>query len=153
LRACGNFATVQRVEFPSHSPPHTLMLRPTASSVAPPDDDCPLGLCVAYISGVWTPHILWYLRAGPRRFGDLRRDLEVVSAKVLTEHLRALEERLMVERKVGETSPRTIQYSLTPFGQRFNPILDAIIEVGREIKSAKRSHELHEGAGLAASIR
>ena len=114
------------------------MLRPTASPVPPPDADCPLALCVEYISGAWTPHILWYLRAGPRRFGDLRRDLAVVSAKVLTEHLRALEARLMIERRVVETSPRTTEYSLTAFGRRFSPILDAIVEVGREIKAAKR---------------
>jgi DNA-binding HxlR family transcriptional regulator len=114
------------------------MIRPTASAVPSPDADCPLALCVDHISGTWTPHILWYLRAGPRRFGDLRRDLRVVSAKVLTEHLRALEERLMVERRMVETSPRTTEYSLTAFGERFNPILDAIIEVGREIKAAKR---------------
>ena len=44
----------------------------------------------------------------------------------------------MVERTVVDTSPPTTEYSLTPFGQRFNPILDAIIRVGREIKAAKR---------------
>lgn len=114
------------------------MLRPTPSPVRSPDAECPLALCVNYISGTWTPHIMWYLRAGPRRFGDLRRDLAVVSAKVLTAHLRTLEERLMVERKVVATSPPTTEYSLTPFGQRFNPILDAIIALGREIKAAKR---------------
>ena len=114
------------------------MLRPTINLVPPPDADCPLALCVEYISGAWTPQILWYLRAGPRRFGDLRRDLSV-SPKVLTQHLRALEERLILERRVVDTSPRTTEYSLTPLGQRFNPILDAIIEVGREIKAARRA--------------
>lgn len=114
------------------------MLRPTVSPVQPPDADCPLALCTEYIGGAWTPQILWYLRGGPRRFGDLRRDLSVVSAKVLTEHLRALEGRLMVERRVVDTSPPTTEYSLTPFGQRFTPILDAIVELGREIKAAKR---------------
>jgi DNA-binding HxlR family transcriptional regulator len=113
------------------------MLRPTANPVQPPDVDCPLSLCVEYISGAWTPQILWYLREGPRRFGDLRRDLSV-SAKVLTEHLRALEDRLMVERRVVDTSPRTMEYSLTDFGRRFNPILDAIIALGREIKASRR---------------
>jgi DNA-binding HxlR family transcriptional regulator len=112
------------------------MLRPTPNPVPPPDADCPLALCVEYIGGAWTPQILWYLRAGPRRFGDLRRDL-TVSAKVLTEHLRSLEERLMVERRVVETSPRTTEYSLTELGRRFTPILDAIMEVGREIKATK----------------
>jgi DNA-binding HxlR family transcriptional regulator len=126
------------------------MLRPTPSPVQSPDDECPLALCVDHISGAWTPHILWYLRGGPRRFGDLRRDLSVVSAKVLTAHLRTLEERLMVERRVVDTSPSTTEYSLTPFGQRFNPILDAIIAIGREIKAAKRG-EVHPGFVSAAA--
>ena len=115
------------------------MLRPTANPVPPPDTECPLAFCMEYMSGSWTPHILWYLRGGPRRFGDLRRDLSGVSAKVLTEQLRALEDRLMVERRTVHTAPPTTEYSLTPLGQRFNPILEAIVEVGREIKQAKRS--------------
>jgi len=113
------------------------MLRPTPSPVPHPDADCPVALCVEYFGGAWTPQIIWYLRGGSRRFGDLRRDLSV-SAKVLTEHLRSLEDRLMVERRVVETSPRTTEYSLTELGRRFTPILDAIIEVGREIKAIKR---------------
>src|SRR5688572_357297 len=68
-----NFAVVRRVGFVFSFPPRQSMLLPTPSPVPPPE--CPLAVCIDYISGAWTPHILWYLRAGPRRFGDLRRDL------------------------------------------------------------------------------
>jgi DNA-binding HxlR family transcriptional regulator len=114
------------------------MIRPTPSTVPPPVADCPLTLCVDYISSAWTPHILWYLRHGPRRFGDLRRDLDGVSAKVLTTRLRELEERLMIRRAVVPTSPPTTEYSLTELGERFSPILDAIVAVGHELKQARR---------------
>ena len=63
-----------------------------------------------------------------------------VTANGLRRHLRALEDRLMVRRTVVPTSPPSTEYSLTAFGERFNPILDAIVEVGRDIKAAKR-HE------------
>jgi DNA-binding HxlR family transcriptional regulator len=121
------------------------MIRPTPSTVAPPVADCPLTLCVDYISGAWTPHILWYLRNGPRRFGDLRRDLDGVSAKVLTARLRELEARMMIRRDVIATSPTTTEYSLTEFGERFSPILDAIVAVGHELKQAR-----HDRAQAAA---
>ena len=102
-----------------------------------------------YISGTWTPHILWYLRAGPRRFGDLRRDLQSVSAKVLTTQLRALVARGMVRRTKVRTAPPTTEYSLTPIGERFNPILDAIVEVGRELKRVRAESE-QENVSTAA---
>ena len=123
------------------------MLRPTTNPVPPPDAECPLAFCMEYMRGSWTPHILWYLRGGARRFGDLRRDLSGVSAKVLAAQLRALEDRLMVARTIVRTSPPTTEYSLTPLGQRFNPILDAIVEVGRDIKHARRAAARAPGAG------
>src|SRR5688572_26326235 len=113
------------------------MLRPTSPKVPPPATECPMTLCVDLLAGSWTPHVLWYLRAGPRRFGDLRRDIAGISAKVLTERLRALEMRLMLKRIVIKTSPPTTEYSLTPLGERFMPILDAILDVGHEIAAAR----------------
>lgn len=105
--------------------------------VPPADTDCSITMCVDFLGGAWTPQILWYLRGGPRRFGDLRRDLSRVSAKVLTKHLRVLEQRRLVTRRAIPSTPPTTEYSLTPFGERFAPILDAIAEVGREIMRSR----------------
>ena len=80
------------------------MIRPTPTTVRPPTAECPLTLCVDNLAGAWTPHVLWYLRDGPRRFGDLRRDLAHVSAKVLAARLRDLERRLIVRRTALPTS-------------------------------------------------
>jgi DNA-binding HxlR family transcriptional regulator len=102
-----------------------------------PPAGCPLEEVLAFLNGAWTTKILWYLRTEPRRFGDLKRDLEGVSAKVLTTRLRELEERGVIHRHVQPTSPPTVEYSLTEFGHRFQPVLDAIVEVGVDL--AKRS--------------
>jgi DNA-binding HxlR family transcriptional regulator len=109
------------------------MLRPTPSTVPAPDTTCPGTLCVDLLQGAWTPHVLWYLRGGARRFGDLKRDLDGVTAKVLTERLRTLEERGMVSRTVVPTTPASTEYALTDLGRRFIPVLDAIVALGREV--------------------
>src|SRR4051794_28446266 len=110
------------------------MIRPRRSKVGPPPEGCPLEDCLSFLGGAWTTKILWYLRAEPRRFGDLKRDLEKISAKVLTTRLRELEERGVVVRSVMPTSPPTVEYSLTPFGMKFEPVLQAIVEVGAELQ-------------------
>ena len=113
------------------------MVRPKPAKAGPPEQDCPLEDCLRFLAGAWTPKILWYLREEPRRFGDLKRDLGTVSAKVLTTRLRELESRGVISRKVIPTSPPTVEYALTPLGQKFQPVLDSIVVVGRELKKTE----------------
>lgn len=95
---------------------------------------CPLLECMAIIGGAWTPNIIWYLRGGPRRFSELRADIPQVSPKVLTTRLRELEESGVVERKVMPTSPPSVEYTLNELGQRLVPAIEAIADVGEELK-------------------
>ena len=93
-----------------------------------------------FLAGEWTPKILWYLTAEPRRFGDLRRDLVRISAKVLTTRLRELEDLGVVTRTVMSTSPPTVEYALTPLGKKFEPVLRSISEVAKSLrKTGKKS--------------
>jgi DNA-binding HxlR family transcriptional regulator len=117
------------------------MIKPKKSKVDPPPPGCPLEEVLSFLAGAWTPKILWYLRAEPRRFGDLKRDLGRISAKVMTTRLRELESRGIVTRTVMPTSPPTVEYALTEFGMRFQPVLETIAEVGIE---------LHQRSGKAA---
>ena len=102
-------------------------------SRTPPPDDCPLDPCLRFLSSAWTTRILWFLECGPRRFGDLRRDLGTISAKVLTQRLRAMESRGLVARRRTATSPVQVEYSLTALGRKFHPVLAAIVRVSRGI--------------------
>jgi DNA-binding HxlR family transcriptional regulator len=95
---------------------------------------CPLSQCMAFIGGAWTPNIIWYLSSGPRRFSELRSDIPMVSAKVLTQRLRELEERGILTRSVLATSPPSVEYALTPLGQEFKPVIEAIVAVGHRLK-------------------
>ncbi|MGH7740286.1 MAG: winged helix-turn-helix transcriptional regulator [bacterium] len=119
--------------------------RPNKSGPAP--EGCPLEGSLKLLAGAWTPKILWYLRTEPRRFGDLKRDLGTISAKVLTTRLRELEKRGVVIRSVMPTSPPTVEYALTELGAKLNPVLDAIVEVGRQLPSP------HSAAAQKASSR
>lgn len=114
--------------------------RPNKSGPAPMG--CPLETSLKLLAGAWTPKILWYLQSEPRRFGDLKRDLGEISAKVLTTRLRELEKRGVIAREVKHTSPPTVEYSLTPLGRRLNPILESIAEVGSELNKLEKKGEL-----------
>ncbi|WP_246591685.1 winged helix-turn-helix transcriptional regulator [Aminobacter anthyllidis] len=92
---------------------------------------------MSLLGGAWTPNIIWYLSAGPRRFGELRHDIPVVSAKVLTARLRDLEQKGAVWRRVMPTSPPSVEYGLTELGQEFLPAISTIVAVGHKLKQRK----------------
>jgi DNA-binding HxlR family transcriptional regulator len=114
----------------------SVKFRPTR--VSPPPDECPLTECMAFLGGAWTPNILWYLRDGPRRFNELRRDIDGVSGKVLSQRLQRLQSDGIVTRTVMPTSPPTVDYELTDFGREILPAVDAIVDVGHRIKARRR---------------
>jgi DNA-binding HxlR family transcriptional regulator len=110
-----------------------LKLRKSKAAPAPPA--CPLTACMSLLGGAWTPNVIWYLSGGPRRFGELRRDIPRVSPKMLTARLRALEERGVVTREVMPTSPPSVEYGLTALGRELIPVIQAIVRVGERLKT------------------
>jgi len=104
----------------------------------PPPKTCALTECMAIIAGAWAPNVIWHLRAGPRRFNELRLDIPPISAKVLSQRLRELENRRVVTRTIQPTSPPSVEYALTPLGHELVPALQAIVEVGHKLKGAAR---------------
>ena len=113
------------------------MLKRRQNKVVAPPNECPLTLCVRYMSGAWTANILWYLGNQPRRFSELKQDLRGVSAKVLSQRLRRLESDGLVARLPLDTTPPSIEYSLTELGRDLQPALAALVEVGHKIKHRK----------------
>lgn len=109
-----------------------LKVRKNRSPAPPPD--CPLIECLALIGGAWTPNILWHLMGGPRRFGELKRDIPGVSPKMLTSRLRALEANGVILRELKPTSPPSVEYALTDLGAELVPAIEAIVRVGHRLK-------------------
>lgn len=104
---------------------------------APPPATCVVGECMELLGGAWTPNVIWHLSGGPRRFSELRLDIPPVSAKMLSARLKELEEKGLVARRVQPTSPPSVEYSLTEFGEELLPAIRAIVEVGRRLKERK----------------
>lgn len=109
------------------------------SRVNPPPGECPLTECMAFLGGAWTPNVLWYLREGPRRFNELRRDVVGISGKVLSQRLQRLQVDGIVERRVMSTTPPTVEYELTDLGREILPAVDAIVQVGHRLKERRRA--------------
>jgi DNA-binding HxlR family transcriptional regulator len=91
-----------------------------------------------FLGGAWTPNIIWNLIGGARRFSELRADIPVISAKVLSARLKELEEIGIVDRVVQPTSPPSVEYSLTSLGRELVPAIEAIASVGRRLKRAQK---------------
>ncbi|MFD3519668.1 winged helix-turn-helix transcriptional regulator [Streptomyces sp. NPDC058653] len=90
---------------------------------------CGLDAAVAVVGGKWKPMILWALNdGGVVRFGELRRQIEGVSEKVLIQQLRELEADCVVEREVYREVPPRVEYSLTELGHALNT---ALVPLGR----------------------
>jgi len=129
-----------------------MSLKVRKSKAPPPLPSCPLTECMALIGGAWTPNIIWYLSAEPRRFGELRTDIPPVSAKVLSARLRELETKGVVTRNVMPTSPPSVEYALTPLGRELVPAINAIVAIGHKLKtrSAKGTATIKRRGSRAA---
>ena len=103
------------------------------SKVALPPPACPLTESLSLLRGAWAPNVIWYLSAGPRRFGELRHDIPRISARVLSARLRELEARGMVTRHVLDTSPPSAEYALTALGRELLPAIHALAAVGQKL--------------------
>ncbi|KJY43062.1 transcriptional regulator [Streptomyces sp. NRRL B-1568] len=94
---------------------------------------CGIDAAMDVIGGKWKVLILWALDACPSsRFGELRRLVPGVTEKVLTSHLRELEQDGIVHREVYEEVPPRVEYSLTPLGTSLNAALVPLGVWGRE---------------------
>jgi DNA-binding HxlR family transcriptional regulator len=89
---------------------------------------CPVTQAQDIIAGKWKIIILWHLSTQTRRFNELQRLLPTISKGILTRQLRELEDDRMVHREVYKEVPPKVEYSLTPLGQSFIPILNSMGE-------------------------
>ena len=91
---------------------------------------CPVEITLLLINNKWKIRIIGSLLNGTRRFNEIRRILEDISQKVLTQNLREMEKDGLVNRKVYPEIPLKVEYSLTKFGYSLKPILDEMVEWG-----------------------
>jgi DNA-binding HxlR family transcriptional regulator len=79
--------------------------------------DCAARAFFDQVANKWSVMILTVLSQRPTRFNDIRRRLEGITHKALTEALRKLERNGLIHRKVLNTSPVSVEYSITELGK------------------------------------
>ena len=95
---------------------------------------CPVATTVRLIGSKWKLLIMRNLLARPWRFNELKRDLEGISQKVLTDSLRSMEADGIITRTVYPEVPPRVEYSLTELGKSMRPILNAMADWGSNYK-------------------
>ena len=96
------------------------------------------------IADKWTALVVYALVDGPRRHGELRRTIDGISQKMLTQTLRRMEAQGLIEREVLDRVPPHVEYSLTPLGTTLEKPLVAICEWAMEhvdeLRDARADH-------------
>src|SRR5579863_1960099 len=115
-----------------------MALRLRRSKAPPPPQGCPMTECMQLLGGAWTPNVVWQLSGGPRRFGELQRDISRISPRMLSARLRSLEAKGVVDRVVVPSSPPSVEYALTELGRELIPVIDSIVRVGTRLHSASK---------------
>ena len=100
-------------------------------------ENCPTRLLLDHIADKWTALVLWKISREPVRFNQLRRDVEGISTKVLSQTLKRLGRDGLILREVFPTVPVTVEYSITPLGRTLSEKLSTITEWGRRIASTE----------------
>jgi len=78
------------------------------------------------LSGKWKITIISALRFGKRRFKELQREIEGITAKMLSKELRDLEMNELVSRTVYDTIPVTVEYELTAYGKTLDKVIQEL---------------------------
>jgi DNA-binding HxlR family transcriptional regulator len=97
---------------------------------------CGIGPAFEVIGGKWKAVILWELKDGPLRFGELRRRVAGASEKMLIQQLRELEQDRLITRQVFPEVPPRVEYSLSDWGIRLNTALSSLADWGEAYAKA-----------------
>ena len=94
---------------------------------------CPMAGLLEVLTRPWTMHILWVLSTnGVTRFGALRRQIEGISSRVLTERLRLLEQKGFIYRDYRPTIPPSVSYGITPRMKDIQKVLGELDHLARK---------------------
>jgi len=113
--------------------------------------DCPSRATLEHVTGRWGSLTLSALAEDTLRFNELRRRVDGVSEKMLSQTLHALERDGLVLRHARPTNPPHVEYRLSPLGRETARRLLALIAVveGRmpEVLAARERYDAERGAG------
>ena len=93
---------------------------------------CPLEAAMDLLAGKWRALILWHLIQEDLRFSQIQKIVPGISKKVLSEHLRIMEQNELIKRTVFPEVPPRVEYSITEKGKTLHEPLDYLEKWARE---------------------
>jgi DNA-binding HxlR family transcriptional regulator len=82
------------------------------------------------LNGKWKIPIIVCLTLGDKRFGEISKEIEQITDRMLSKELRDLEENQLVKRTVYDTVPVTVEYSLTEYGESLHAVIGELRKWG-----------------------
>ena len=114
---------------------------------------CPTRQILDRVGDKWAVLILLLLRDEPLRFNQLRRAIEGISQKMLSQVLKSLERDGLVKRSAIATVPVTVEYSITPLGKTLAAAVDPLRDWAernlKEVLAAQRRYDAQQQAKAA----
>jgi len=111
--------------------------------------ECPSRVLIDQIADKWSMMVLAVLDSGPLRFNVIKKQLEGVTQKALTQCLRRLERNGLLSRQVIADSPVAVQYEITPLGRTLQPPFRALyawtIAKMPEVEQARQTFDERRG--------
>ena len=115
--------------------------------------DCPTRQILDRVGDKWAVLILLLLREQPTRFNQLRRTIEGISQKMLSQVLKSLERDGLIRRRAIATVPVTVEYSITPLGATLAAAVDPLRDWAEshltEVTVAQRRYDAQRTAEAA----
>ena len=96
------------------------------------NDRCPVEATLELIGGKYKALILWHLSEGTMRFSELKKEIAGATPKMLTQQLRELETKNLLNLEVYPVIPPKVEYSLTELGRSLMPVLVAMRDWGSD---------------------
>ncbi|MBP1853230.1 winged helix-turn-helix transcriptional regulator [Rhizobium halophytocola] len=116
--------------------------------------DCPSRLLFDQIADKWSMMVLKVLDDGPLRFNTIKRSIEGITQKALTQCLRRLERNGLLERRVIPVSPVAVEYEISPLGRSLQKPFAALygwtLENMEAVETAREAFDARQGAAIAA---
>ena len=93
------------------------------------------------IQGKWRIPIIVSLTYGNKRFGEIKKDIEDISPKMLSQELKELEMNKLISRTLYDSMPVTVEYALTPLGKSLNNLLQELLQWGIHFRTEMTGKE------------
>jgi DNA-binding HxlR family transcriptional regulator len=94
---------------------------------------CPFEFALDMVSGKWKSLVLYYLSEETLRYGEIRKKIDGITQKMLTQTLRELEKNGLVSRKVYPVVPPKVEYTITQSGASLIPIFESLQAWGERV--------------------